>query len=290
MRRRTAFHTICLLLLLSTVLVPISGQPDGLRFASGNEPSAETGGENTTPGESPTSEKNDESEEFALPEGVAGLPTVHGSTDDAPTDKPAKEETPSSENDEPVTHGEPGGHADHDDEETHGGGKATTAPSETPSHAAPADHSTEHAPTHEDSSNHEDGHGVSHSGDASGTVHTASSNTDAAHGVSTNEHGAGGEHGASTLSHEEEGEAECEEHHGGADVVLLLFFMLLIGLVTRYALHKLPVPYTALLLVRHSPQRYADSYNEAVTHGWMIVVDYGAHSRRYADSADKPHE
>eukprot|EP00210_Caulerpa_lentillifera_P006651 g6354.t1 len=55
--------------------------------------------------------------------------------------------------------------------------------------------------------------------------------------------GAGGE-----TTHESQ-EQICEEEHGGADVVLVLFFMLLLGLVARYALRPVPVPYTALLLV-----------------------------------------
>lgn len=48
---------------------------------------------------------------------------------------------------------------------------------------------------------------------------------------------------------EEEEEEECEEESGGSDVILVLFFMLLLGLVVRYSLQRVPVPYTALLLV-----------------------------------------
>lgn len=45
-------------------------------------------------------------------------------------------------------------------------------------------------------------------------------------------------------------EFECEEHNAGADTVMVLFVMILLGLGARYCLRCVPVPYTALLLVK----------------------------------------
>lgn len=42
---------------------------------------------------------------------------------------------------------------------------------------------------------------------------------------------------------------ECEEIEFVADVVLFTFFMLLLGLVTKNLLRKVPIPYTGLLLI-----------------------------------------
>lgn len=41
----------------------------------------------------------------------------------------------------------------------------------------------------------------------------------------------------------------CEEGLEGADVVLLLSFMLLLGIIARYPLRRIPVLYPILLLV-----------------------------------------
>lgn len=48
---------------------------------------------------------------------------------------------------------------------------------------------------------------------------------------------------------EAELEFECEEVEVEPNVVLFTFFMLLVGLVTLQFLNKVPVPYTAQLLV-----------------------------------------
>lgn len=55
---------------------------------------------------------------------------------------------------------------------------------------------------------------------------------------------AGGEEGL-----EGEPEFECEEEEAEPHVVLFTFFMLLVGLLTLQFLRKVPVPYTAQLLV-----------------------------------------
>lgn len=42
----------------------------------------------------------------------------------------------------------------------------------------------------------------------------------------------------------------CEEESYEADIALFAFFVVLVGLVIRYLGKKVPIPYTALLLVR----------------------------------------
>ena len=48
---------------------------------------------------------------------------------------------------------------------------------------------------------------------------------------------------------ENQEEGDCEEIEFVSDVVLFTFFMLLLGLVTKNLLRKVPIPYTALLLI-----------------------------------------